>query len=419
MLAGSPVLVGAQDAHWEAAGPFTGSVSPAQVWDAGARLVILGHSERRHGLGETDDVVRRKVTAALARGLIPLVCVGETDAEREAGQTLGVVTRRSRRRSGSAAPRKPGAAGSRTSPWGHRDGTDSHPRAGGRGPCAASRGAGTSGGPGGRRRLPDPLRGSVKPDVTPALMSEPDIDGALVGGASLKAGDFVSIVRAGLEAKGRAGAPALSHRRDSIVSPGRCGRSGRGCACAATRGRSLRCTSRWSSMLWCASPSSGSCCSRPARRRHRLGVRRGRGQAVFGSMGTPTILGKITTAVAILFMITSFSLAKMSSQVKSVVPATGPAPAAPAARRRPARRRHPRPRRSRGRRSGRMRGTKLLLLAAPTLVGLFLLQSYFWVPTFENQAGATPGGSPASSVPPSPTRSFSTRRSRRIRPRAR
>ena len=63
------------------------------------------------------------------------------------------------------------------------------------------------GGPGGRRRLPDPLRGSVKPDVTPALMSEPDIDGALVGGASLKAGD-VSIVRAGLEAKGRAGAPA-------------------------------------------------------------------------------------------------------------------------------------------------------------------------------------------------------------------
>ena len=93
VLAGSPVLVGAQDAHWEAAGAFTGSVSPAQVWDAGARLVILGHSERRHGLGETDDLVRRKVTAALARGLIPLVCVGETDAEREAGQTLGVVTR--------------------------------------------------------------------------------------------------------------------------------------------------------------------------------------------------------------------------------------------------------------------------------------------------------------------------------------
>ena len=118
----------------------------------------------------------------------------------------------------------------------------------------------------------------------------------------------------------------------------------------------------------------------------------GGSQAVFGSMGTPTILGKITTAVAILFMITSFSLAKMSSQVKSVVPATATRAGRPGrARRRPARRRHPRPRRSRGRRSGRMRGTKLLLLAAPTLVGLFLLQSYFWVPTFENQARGDPG----------------------------
>ena len=160
VLAGSPVLVGAQDAHWEAAGPFTGSVSPAQVWDAGARLVILGHSERRHGLGETDDVVRRKVTAALARGLMPLVCVGETAAEREAGQTLGR----------GHPPARGGARGARArgsrallarvrARVGHRDGTDGHPRAGGRGPCAASRGAGPAGGPGGRRRLPDPLRG--------------------------------------------------------------------------------------------------------------------------------------------------------------------------------------------------------------------------------------------------------------------
>src|SRR4029079_10456707 len=74
VLAGSPVLLGAQDAHWETAGAFTACVSPAQIWDAGARVVILGHSERRHGLGETDDVVRRKVTAALGQGLTPPRC---------------------------------------------------------------------------------------------------------------------------------------------------------------------------------------------------------------------------------------------------------------------------------------------------------------------------------------------------------
>ena len=91
VLAGSPVLLGAQDAHWEMTGAFTGCVSPAQVWDAGARVVILGHSERRHGLGETDEVVRRKVTAALKQGLTPLVCVGETAEERAADRTLEVV----------------------------------------------------------------------------------------------------------------------------------------------------------------------------------------------------------------------------------------------------------------------------------------------------------------------------------------
>src|SRR5262245_10865432 len=92
VLAGSAVLVGAQDTHWELTGAFTGCVAPTQVWDAGARLVLLGHSERRHGLGESDATVRRKVTAALAQGLTPLVCVGETAAERAAGQTLTVVT---------------------------------------------------------------------------------------------------------------------------------------------------------------------------------------------------------------------------------------------------------------------------------------------------------------------------------------
>src|SRR5437867_7156907 len=105
VLAGSGLLLGAQDAHWEAQGAFTGAVSPAQVADAGARVVILGHSERRQIFGETDEVVHRKVSAALAHGLTPLVCVGETAGERAANQTGDVATRQLR---GAFAGRAPG-----------------------------------------------------------------------------------------------------------------------------------------------------------------------------------------------------------------------------------------------------------------------------------------------------------------------
>ena len=182
MLAGSPVLLGAQDAHWETAGAFTGCVSPAQIWDAGARVVILGHSERRHGLGETDDVVRRKVTAALMQGLTPLVCVGETADERAAERTLEVVTRQ-----------LDAALGDRPAVEIGRCWRAALGRRAGMALAAA---------------CPILYGGSVKPEVTSALMTAPDIDGALVGGASLKAADFIAIVRAGLEAKGRAGAPA-------------------------------------------------------------------------------------------------------------------------------------------------------------------------------------------------------------------
>jgi triosephosphate isomerase len=89
----SDLLVGAQDIHWEPRGAFTGAVSAPLAAQAGARATLVGHSERRHLFGETDDDTRRKVTAALAAGLMPLLCVGETLAEREAGHTLAVVTR--------------------------------------------------------------------------------------------------------------------------------------------------------------------------------------------------------------------------------------------------------------------------------------------------------------------------------------
>ena len=92
-LAGGPVELGGQDCHAEVSGAFTGSVSAAMLTDAGATLVILGHSERRAGFGETDADVAAKVEAALAAGLEPIICIGETLAEREAGQAVEVVSR--------------------------------------------------------------------------------------------------------------------------------------------------------------------------------------------------------------------------------------------------------------------------------------------------------------------------------------
>lgn len=90
-LQGSPIAAGGQDCHAEASGAYTGSVSAEMLADLGCRYVIVGHSERRHGLGETDHLVRDKAKAALRAGLIPIICVGETLDEREAGNALMVV----------------------------------------------------------------------------------------------------------------------------------------------------------------------------------------------------------------------------------------------------------------------------------------------------------------------------------------
>jgi triosephosphate isomerase (TIM) len=209
VLAGSPVLLGAQDAHWEAGGAFTGSVSAAQVWDAGARLVILGHSERRHGLGETDEAVRRKVTTALAQGLTPLVCVGESAADRAAGQTLEVVTRQLAAAVGERSAAEVGRCWLAYEPvWAIGTGQTATPAQAAEVHAQLRAALGRLAGAAVAAACPILYGGSVKPEVTPGLMTESDIDGALVGGASLKATDFIGIVRAGLEAKGRAGVSA-------------------------------------------------------------------------------------------------------------------------------------------------------------------------------------------------------------------
>jgi triosephosphate isomerase len=197
-LAGSPVELAAQDVHWEAQGAFTGAVSPAMLADVGCRHAIVGHSERRQLFGETDEGVRRKVAALFAANVLPIVCVGETLAEREAGRTLEVVERQVR----AALAGLPAAAlGSLTVAyepvW--AIGTGKTATSGQAQEVHAAirnilRELGGSAG--------DAVRiqygGSVKPENAAELMSQPDVDGALVGGASLKAKDFIAIVKGAL-----------------------------------------------------------------------------------------------------------------------------------------------------------------------------------------------------------------------------
>jgi triosephosphate isomerase len=205
VLAGSDLTLGAQDAHWEAAGAFTGAVSPTQVVDAGGRVVILGHSERRQYFGETDDVVARKVRAALGHGLTPLVCVGETAAERAAGATTSVVDRQLRAALAGRSGDELGGCWVAYEPvWAIGTGQTATPRQAAQVHAHLRGILRELGGTGVADACPILYGGSIKPDNMAALMAEDDLDGGLVGGASLKAPDFIAVVRAALEAKGRA-----------------------------------------------------------------------------------------------------------------------------------------------------------------------------------------------------------------------
>jgi triosephosphate isomerase len=191
----SNVGVAAQDLYWEKEGAFTGEVSAAMVKDAGAEYAIVGHSERRRLFGETDAIVNRKVMAAMAAALTPIVCIGETLEEREANATLTVLDRQLKDgldrltgdqvadlviayepvwaigtgRNATAAQAGEAHAHIRTRlrQWFGGDAADR---------CHVIYG------------------GSVKPDNIRELIAEPDVDGALVGGASLEVPSFVEIV---------------------------------------------------------------------------------------------------------------------------------------------------------------------------------------------------------------------------------
>ncbi len=194
-VAGGPVTTAAQNCHWEESGAFTGEVSAEMVRDIGCSHVILGHSERRQLFGETDEMVNKRVHAAHRAGLLPIVCIGETLEQREADQTSAVVARQLRGAlDGVVAERMPALTVAYEPVW--------------------AIGTGKTATPGQAQAVHAELRaligelyssqvaeavriqygGSVKPDNVAELMAQPDIDGALVGGASLKADSFAALI---------------------------------------------------------------------------------------------------------------------------------------------------------------------------------------------------------------------------------
>ena len=193
--AGSAIAIAAQDVYWANEGAFTGEVSPRMLVEAGCGGVIIAHSERREFFGETDETANRKVKAALAAGLTPILCVGETLAQREAGDMQKVLDRQFR-----------GSLAALTTPefsriimayepvWAIGTGRTATPEMAAEahkflrdlavGSFSSEAGA----------SLRILYGGSVKPENVKGLMAQPDIDGALVGGASLDAKQFAAIV---------------------------------------------------------------------------------------------------------------------------------------------------------------------------------------------------------------------------------
>lgn len=193
-IAGRRVLLAAQDVHWEAKGAFTGEVSCGMLKEVGCTHVIIGHSERRQFFGETDASVADKVAAALAAGLVPIMCVGETLQERDAGHTLSVIERQTRGGLAKVAPAAIGGLVVAYEPvWAIGTGAVATPLQA-QEVHAQIRGLLKSlGGDAAACRIL--YGGSVKADNVDQLMAQPDLDGALVGGASLQADGFTRIVR--------------------------------------------------------------------------------------------------------------------------------------------------------------------------------------------------------------------------------
>jgi triosephosphate isomerase len=195
-IKGSKVAIGAQNMHWEKEGAYTGEVCPGMLLAIGCTHAIIGHSERRQYFGETDDMVNFKLKSALEAGLTPIVCVGEVLEEREAGLTEDVLRLQCPRAFHAISSKKAGKLVVAYEPvWAIGTGKTATPQLAAaahnliRGEAAKAF----------SQDFADHLRilygGSVKPDNSKALMAEQEIDGALVGGASLDPKSFAAIVK--------------------------------------------------------------------------------------------------------------------------------------------------------------------------------------------------------------------------------
>ena len=196
-LAGANIQLGAQNVHWEKEGAFTGEIAPAMLKEFCVRYAVVGHSERRQFFGETDAGVNKRAKAALANGLRPIVCVGEMLAEREAGKMESVVTRQVR---GSLAGFDKNqileTVIAYEPVWAIGTGKTPSPAQAQEVHALIRRLLGELFGADVAGKVRIQYGGSVKPDNAKELLGQPDIDGALVGGASLKPGDFAAIVKA-------------------------------------------------------------------------------------------------------------------------------------------------------------------------------------------------------------------------------
>jgi len=191
------IAVGAQDIYYEQKGAFTGEISPSMLKDIGCTYALCGHSERRHVIGETDELVNKKVTAAISGGLLPILCVGELIEERKASKTEEVVTRQLNNALAGLTAEKVSAVTIAYEPvWAIGTGLTATPQQAQEVQALIRKLLGQMY----DTQLAGEIRilygGSVKPDNAADLMHQQDVDGLLVGGASLNADDFLAIIQA-------------------------------------------------------------------------------------------------------------------------------------------------------------------------------------------------------------------------------
>jgi triosephosphate isomerase len=190
------IRVGGQNLYWEKEGAFTGEISGTMLLGAGCEYVIIGHSERRQYFGETDDTVNRRLEVALEAGLTPILCVGEVIEERQAGLTEDVLRRQCERAFRGIGTRKALKMSIAYEPvWAIGTGQTATPELAEEAHLVIRGEAETMFGKEFSEQLRILYGGSVKPENATALMSQPDIDGALVGGASLKPESLAGIVK--------------------------------------------------------------------------------------------------------------------------------------------------------------------------------------------------------------------------------